>query len=100
MLPWVEGVHRGGRELDRGECRDLGGLLARIHHGLSAAGIAGLLAPAPQSQVMAVSEAARAKAKIDHYLGLIDTHVEFDEFDHLVRRPERLLPQGLADPGE
>jgi len=86
VLPWVEGVHRDGRDLDVQECRYLGGLLARIHHGLSSAGVAGVLTAAPQSQVIAVSEAAKAKAKIDHYLGLIDARAEFDEFDHLVRR--------------
>jgi len=82
VLPWIEGVHRDGRDLDLGECRHLGGLLAHIHQGLSA----GVLAAAPESRVIAVTEAAKAKGKIDHYLGLIDARAELDEFDRLVRQ--------------
>ncbi|MGH3823633.1 MAG: phosphotransferase enzyme family protein, partial [Pseudonocardiaceae bacterium] len=85
-LPWVEGVHRDGRDLDLRECRYLGGLLARIRRGLGSDGVADLLPTAPESQVITVTEAAKAKGKIDHYLGLIDARAEPDEFDHLVRR--------------
>jgi Ser/Thr protein kinase RdoA (MazF antagonist) len=86
VLPWVEGVHRDGRALDLRECRYLGGLLARIHQALGSEEVAGVLGAPPESGVIAVSEAAKAKGKIDHYLGLIDTRAELDEFDHLVRR--------------
>ncbi len=86
VLPWAEGVHRDGRDLALGECRHLGGLLARIHSGLGRDGLAGVLTRAPESQVVAVTEAAKAKAKIDHYLGLVNDRAELDEFDHVVRQ--------------
>ncbi len=86
VLPWVDGVHRNGCDLAPGECRHLGGLLARIHSGLGDHGLASVLTPAPESQVIAVTEAAKAKAKIDHYLGLVNNRAELDEFDHLVRQ--------------
>lgn len=86
VLPWVDGVHRDGRDLALGECRHLGGLLARIHCGLGRDELARVLPPVPESQVMAVTEAAKAKAKIDHYRGLINDCGELDEFDHLVRQ--------------
>lgn len=33
-----------------------------------------------------MTEAAKAKAKIDHYLGLVHDRGELDEFDHVVRQ--------------
>lgn len=86
VLPWVDGVHREGRDLNEEQCRHLGGLLARIHQGLSGAGVAGVLTRAPESQVISVTEAAKAKAKIDHYVGMLAARTELDEFDHLVRQ--------------
>lgn len=86
VLPWVDGVHRDGRDLALGECRHLGGLLASIHSSLGGDGLAGVLSPAPEFQVVAVTETAKAKAKIDRYLGLGNDRTELDEFDHLVRR--------------
>jgi Ser/Thr protein kinase RdoA (MazF antagonist) len=86
VLPWIDGVHRDGRDLTLGESRHLGGLLARIHSGLGDHGLARVLTPVPESQVIAVTEAAKAKAKIDHYLGLVNDRAQLDEFDHLVRQ--------------
>ncbi|MGH3835931.1 MAG: phosphotransferase [Pseudonocardiaceae bacterium] len=85
VLPWVDGLHRDGRDLALDECRHLGDLLARIHCGLGRDGLARVLTPAPEFQIVAVTEAAKAKAKIDHYLGLVNDRAELDEFDVLVR---------------
>ncbi|MDQ3762870.1 MAG: phosphotransferase [Actinomycetota bacterium] len=86
VLPWVEGVHRDGRDLTVRECRHLGEVLARIHQGLGCDRITDVLAPAPESQLVTVTEAAKAKAKIDHYLELLAGRTELDEFDRLVRQ--------------
>ncbi|MGH3980700.1 MAG: phosphotransferase enzyme family protein [Pseudonocardiaceae bacterium] len=86
VLPWVDGVHRDGGDLTLDECRNLGVLLARIHQGLGRDGLASVLDPAPESQTVAVTGAAKAKAKIDHYLGLVDACTEGDGFDDVVRR--------------
>ncbi|MGH3719619.1 MAG: phosphotransferase [Pseudonocardiaceae bacterium] len=86
VAPWVEGTHRDGRELTLSECRHLGESLARVHTGLARDELASVLTPSPESQVIAVTEGAKAKAKIDYYLGLVDDRAERDKFDHLVRR--------------
>ncbi len=86
VLPWVDGIHRDGCDLALGECRHLGQLLACIHSGLRHDGLAAVLTPAPKCQFIAVTEAAKAKAKIDRYLGLVNDRDGLDEFDHLVRR--------------
>lgn len=86
VLPWVDGMHRDGCDLSLSECRHLGGLLAGIHSGLGREGAVRVLAPAPECQVIAVTEAAKAKSKIDHYLGLVNDRDELDEFDHVVRQ--------------
>lgn len=86
VLPWVDGVHRDGRDLALAECRHLGKLLARIHCGLGGDELVRMLGPAPESQVVAVTEAVKAKAKIDYYLGLVHARAERDEFDDVVRQ--------------
>ncbi|MEU6145058.1 phosphotransferase [Streptomyces sp. NPDC047081] len=108
LLPWVEGEHRPGAELQESEATSLGVLLGRIHRGLADPALPlGEVGERPRAKVTA-PEAALAEA--ERFLRLIaqlDTPGAFDQAteralkqrtkliaEHAEQRPADEWPRG------
>jgi homoserine kinase type II len=80
VLPWVTGAHCHPVGLGLADCAALGTLLASLH-----AGLARVMPVTPSTVTMPVPEPAKAKDRVDRYLGLIDEGVSLDDFDRHAR---------------
>lgn len=75
---WVNGGFRDGTTLSLDECRDLGGLLGRVHHELAK------VRPAvPERIQLKLGDPTRTLADVERYLALIAAKDEPDTFDRI-----------------
>lgn len=93
VYPWIEGTRRDGLELSLGQCRQLGGLLGRLHAELDR-----LAPPVQQSLLVPTPRAADAIAAADRLLAALPQ--DGDDFSALAGRrlrERRELLRELAD---
>ncbi|MGR6924631.1 phosphotransferase [[Actinomadura] parvosata] len=101
LLPWVDGEHRRGTDLDVGQARELGLLLGRIHRALADAG----LGPVDMRPRAKVGSPEAAAAEADRFLRLISALPCAEPFDAaaaeaLERRKELLAVHAGDRPGD
>jgi homoserine kinase type II len=81
VYPWITGSHVPGTQMTTDQAAKLGSALARLHQDLAA-----VMEPADPAMRMPVTEAAKAKASIDTYAGLLAGKAGHDKFDEYVAR--------------
>ncbi|SEG42827.1 Phosphotransferase enzyme family protein [Actinacidiphila yanglinensis] len=83
LFPWIDGRHREGTELSRGQSGRLGALLGRVHTALAVS------QPPPPAVPHPSADPDRTHEQIDHLLTLVRRQRPFDSFDALAEH--RLL---------
>lgn len=95
LYPWAAGEHRPGLTLELRQCRELGALLGRLHHALTA-----ILGPVEQPLVQPANRVEDARATALRLLDLLRSRPVREGIDDLAefRLVERLgLLSSLAD---